>query len=78
MCPSMKQPSREQEYSVVEESLKNVQPVVIGEDSIQRFLDLEVVLVALSREHIKLVATSTDVIERLRKLRVQFQDMESL
>ncbi len=76
MCPSMKQRSMEPEYSVEEESPKKGQQVVIGEDSIQGFLDLEVDLVVLSQELSKLDALCSRIVVDLHMLRVQWQDTE--
>lgn len=71
----MNQYSTEPEYILDSTSKKGLQ-VVISETSIQSFLDLEVDLVVFSREQSKLVAMCTRIIEDLRNLRVQVQDME--
>ncbi len=54
---------------------KTSQQWEINTCTIQRFLDLELALVVLSRELIGLAATSSDIIVAIRKLRVQSQDM---
>ncbi len=55
---------------------KTSQEWVLSDHTIQRFLDLELALVVLSRELIGLAATSSDIIVAIRNLRLQVSGTE--
>ncbi len=55
---------------------KTSQEWVLSKASLQRFLDLELALVVLSRELTELGDISRDITGAIRKLRLQQQDMD--